>query len=107
MVAAPSEERFVPLPYRLPCGLPYVVVFFEKVPELPTPRPFSTPLVEVAEDGVGIKAGTHPEDGRPVGINTNALGWAATVHGVRRIENPGFSRGQTVMHVLLTDSDLE
>ena len=34
------------------------------------------------------------------------LGWAATVHGVRRIEDTGFSRGQAVVHVQVTEADL-
>ncbi|HVQ85439.1 MAG TPA: hypothetical protein VMS84_11950 [Mycobacterium sp.] len=39
-------------------------------------------------------------------LNTTALGWAATVHGVRRIEDTGFSRGQAVVHVHMTEGDL-
>ena len=34
------------------------------------------------------------------------LGWAATVHGVRRIEDTGFSRGQAVVHLQVTEADL-
>ncbi len=86
MVASPGEETFTSLPYRLPCGSPYVVVFFEDYDELRPTRPTPT--------------------GEEFAINTNALGWAATVHGVRRIEDTGFSRGQAVVHVLITEGDL-
>lgn len=85
MVASPGEQTFTSLPYRLPCGAPYVVVFFEHCRELvlTPPRP----------------------PGEEIAINTTALGWAATVHGVRRIEDTGFSRGQAVVHVVMTESD--
>lgn len=86
MVASPGEETFTSLPYRLLCGSPYVVVFFEHYDKLPLTLPAST--------------------GLELAINTEALGWAATVHGVRRIEDTGFSRGQTVVHVLLPEGDL-
>jgi hypothetical protein len=86
MVASPGEETFTSLPYRLPCGSPYVVVFFEDNHERLRTPPALT--------------------GGEFAINTNALGWAATVHGVRRIEDTGFSRGQTVVHALMTEGDL-
>jgi len=88
MVASPGEQTFTSLPYRLPCGSPYLVVFFELEqyhevsPTPPTPT------------------------GQEVVFKTNALGWAATVHGVRRIEDTSFSRGQAVVHVPATQSDL-
>jgi hypothetical protein len=88
MVASPEEDTFTSLPYRLPCGSPYVIVFFELEQHhemLPTP-PIPTRRGSV--------------------FDTNALGWAATVHGVRRIEDKRFSRGQAVVHVLMTQSDL-
>jgi hypothetical protein len=80
MVASPGEEALTSLPYRLPGGSPYVVVFFERYyePRLTPPAP----------------------TGEASAINTSALGWAATVHGVCRIEDPAFSRGQAVVHVL-------
>jgi hypothetical protein len=79
MVASPGEEALTSLPYRLACGSPYVVVFFERHHErwLTSPTP----------------------TGQDSAINTSALGWAATVHGVRRIEDTSFSRGQAVVHV--------
>jgi hypothetical protein len=105
MVASPGEEKFVSLPYRLPCGSPYVVAFFEKFDErsLPTAR---TSIVEEADGSGNQKSVVGRRPFRKAAINTNALGWAATVHGVRRIENEGFSRGQTVVHILLTEDDL-
>lgn len=84
LVASPGEETFTSLPYRLPCGSPYVVVFFENYDGLRPPTP----------------------TGEESAINTNGLGWAATVHGVQRIESTGFSRGQAVVHVLITERDL-
>jgi hypothetical protein len=87
MLASPGEEIFTSLPYRLPCGSPYVVVFFERYHEVQATSQMS--------------AGAEP------GINTNALGWAGTVHGVRRIENTAFSRGQVVVHVRVTENDLK
>jgi hypothetical protein len=86
IVASPGEETFTSLPYRLSCGCPYVVVFFEleQYHELSPTTPTGQGFV----------------------FNTNALAWAATVHGVRRIEDTRFSRGQAVAHVLMTESDL-
>lgn len=84
MVASPGEETFTSLPYRLPCGSPYVVVFFEKYDGLRPPTP----------------------TGQEFAVNTNGLGWAATVHGVQRIEGTGFSRGQAVVHMFITEGDL-
>jgi hypothetical protein len=107
MVASPGEEKFVSLPYRLPCGSPYVVVFFENF-DKPSPPTPPTSIVEES-DGSGSgnqKAAVARQLRRQAAINTNALGWAATVHGVRRIENEGFSRGQAVVHVLMTEDDL-
>jgi hypothetical protein len=80
LVASPGQETFTSLPYRLACGSPYVVVFFERYHEQ-----WLTPPTPTGEE---------------FAINTNALGWAATVHGVCRIEDPGCSRGQAVVHVL-------
>jgi len=84
MVAPPSEKTFTSLPYRLPCGSPYVVVFFE--------------------DHKGGQSATRVGEG--IAINANALGWTGTRHGVRRIEDTGFSRGQAVVHLRLTEADL-
>jgi hypothetical protein len=80
MVASPGEEAFTSLPYRLACGSTYVVVFFERYHERWRTAP--TPSEE------------------EFALNTSALGWEATVHGVRRLEDTGFSRGQAVVHVL-------
>ena len=106
IVAAPGEDRFTPLPYRLPCGSPFVVVFFEQVRETPMSSLGPTPPGEMPDNGGFNRGQVCSMDRGPTGINTNAMGWAATVHGVRRIENPAVSRGQTVMHMLLTHSDL-
>jgi len=70
MVASRGEETFTSLPYRLSCGSPYVVVFFEAYHE-----------------------------------QWNPLGWEAAVHGVQRIEDTGFSRGQAVGHICIAESD--
>jgi hypothetical protein len=105
MVASPGEKKFVALPYRLSCGSPYVVVFFEKFDK---PMP-STPQMSIVRksDGSGNqKVAVLRRLRGQAAIDTNALGWAATVHGVSRIENEGFSRGQTVVHVLMTEDDL-
>ncbi len=83
IVKTPAEEKFTALPYRLSCGSPYVVVFFNET------------------DGVFEKSGA-----RAIGIDTNALGWRATVHGVSRIEDTRFSRGQAVVLLRLTHADL-
>jgi hypothetical protein len=87
MVASPGEEIFTSLPYRLPCGSPYVVAFFELEQHEVLRRPPSPTWQEFV-------------------FNTNPLGWAATIHGVRRIEDTRFSRGQAVVHVHMTQSDL-
>jgi hypothetical protein len=85
LTASPGEQRFTSLPYRLPGGAPYVVVFFE---EYQSPPPTPSPAAPA----------------RPV--DADALGWRATVHGVSRIEDPQFSRGQAVVHLVVTDRDL-
>lgn len=104
MVASPGEKKFTSLPYRLPCGSPYVVVFFE---EFDQPRP--TPSASIGEEAANRgsrKATAARQHRRQAALDTNALGWAATAHGVRRIENTGFSRGQTIVHVHMTGQDL-
>lgn len=105
MVASPGEKRFVPLPYRLPCGSPYVVVFFEKFDK---PMPFTPQIsiVKKSDRSSNQKVAVLRRLRAQAAIDTNALGWAPTVHGVSRIENEGFSRGQTVVHVLMTEDDL-
>lgn len=103
IVAAPAEERFTALPYRLPCGSPYVVAFFNGIFEEPT-RVESRGLLEGA-DGANDRVGARAQHAT-VGINTDALGWAATIHGVSRIEDTQFSRGQAVVHLRLTEVDL-
>lgn len=70
LVAAPGETKFTPLPYRLRSNLPYIVVFFEKF--------------------VG---------GDKNMLNIEALGWKPTCHGVQRVRDTSFSRGQVVVHV--------
>jgi len=108
MVTSPGDEKCVPLPYRLPCGSPYVVVFFEES-YMPPPQPASLMSSTKELDGSG-SVDQKLEVARRLriqaAIDTNALGWAPTVHGVRRIENEGFSRGQTVVHVLMTDDEM-
>jgi len=104
MVASPGEEKFVPLPYRLPCGSPYVVVFFEKFDQ-PLPSTISTSIAGESDGTANQKTAAARQLRSQAAINTDALGWAATVHGVSRIENERFSRGQTVMHVVMTDDD--
>jgi hypothetical protein len=84
MVASPGQDTFTSLPYCLPGGSRYVVVFFERHDELRPPT----------------------ATGEEFAINTNAIGWAPTVHGVRRIEDTGFSRGQAVVHLRVTEGDL-
>jgi hypothetical protein len=104
MVASQGEEKFTSLPYRLPGGSPYVVVFFE---EFVRPRPIRPDLIaEEAENSSNQKATAARQHRKQLAINTNALGWTATVHGVRRIEDTGFSRGQTIVHVHLTEEDV-
>lgn len=104
MVASPGEKKFTSLPYRLPCGTPYVVVFFEEFYQ----RARTTPPASIGEEAEnrGSQEVTAARRHRRQAINTNALGWAATVHGVRRIENTGFSRGQTIVHVHMTEEDI-
>jgi hypothetical protein len=104
MVASPWEKKFTSLPYRLPCGSPYVVVFFEEF-DPPRPPP-SASVGEEAQHKGSQKATGARQHRRRAAIDTNALGWAATVHGVRRIEDTGFSRGQTIVHVHMTEEDL-
>lgn len=104
MVASPGEKKFTSLPYRLPCGSPYVVVFFEEFDQ-PRPTP-SASIGEEAENRGNQKATGARQPRRQAAIDTNALGWAATVHGVRRIEDTSFSRGQTIVHVHMTEEDL-
>ncbi|MDQ1637072.1 MAG: hypothetical protein QOF62_411 [Pyrinomonadaceae bacterium] len=105
MVASPEEKNFTALPYRLPCGSTYVVVFFEEFDQRARPAPPALIGREAANSGSqeANAAGRHR---KPVAINTCALGWAATVHGVRRIEDTGFSRGQTIVHVRMTEEDV-
>jgi hypothetical protein len=105
MVASPGEKKFTSLPYRLPCGSPYVVVFFEEFDQPARPTPPAS-IGEEAENSGSQKATVARRHCRQAAINTNALGWAATVHGVRRIEGTGFSRGQTIVHVHMTEEDL-
>jgi hypothetical protein len=104
MVASPGEKNFTSLPYRLPCGSPYVVVFFEEFQQLPGPTPPALIGKEAENSGSQKAPGARRQ--HKVAIDTGAHGWAATVHGVRRIENTGFSRGQTILHVLMTEEDL-
>lgn len=104
MVASPGEDNFTSLPYRLPCGSPFVVVFFERFDKRRPPIPPG--LIEEAESrGSPSSSPARRRHRRQVAVNTDAIGWAATVHGVRRIEDTGFSRGQTVVHVIMTEDD--
>jgi hypothetical protein len=103
MVVPPGQDGFTPLPYRLPCGSPYVVVFFGEVPEYASPAIWPMLLLHRERvDGDGEKVGGS----RRMAVNTAALGWKATIHGVRRIEDSRFSRGQTVVKSHLSGSDL-
>jgi hypothetical protein len=77
-VAALKEEDAIPLPPRLPSGSAFVVVFFEDA----SPSP-ANPL-----------------------LNTRDLGWAPTLHGVQRIFDTRFSRGQAVMHLRISSNNL-
>jgi hypothetical protein len=105
MVASTGEKNFTALPYRLPCGSPYVVVFFEEFDERARPKPPAL-IGKEAENSDSQKATAAGRHRTPVAINTSALGWAATVHGVRRIEDTGCSRGQTIVHVFMTEEDV-
>lgn len=104
MVASPGEKKFTSLPYRLPCGSPYVVVFFEEFDQ--QRHAPSASVGDEANNSGRRKAPAVRQHRRQAALNTNAMGWAATVHGVRRIEDTGFSRGQTIVHVYLTEEDL-
>ncbi len=105
MVASPGEEQMVALPYRLPCGAPYVVVFFENFVKPSRPAAL-TPTVRESDCSDEQKTAVARQLRRHAAVDTNSLGWASTVHGVRRIANEGFSRGQTVVHVIVTEDDL-
>jgi hypothetical protein len=80
MVGVKGEQEVTQLPLRLPNGSAYVVVFFEK--------PSRVPLASRAL------------------VNRIDFGWEPTLHGVQRILDTGFSRGQAVLHVGLLRDDL-
>jgi hypothetical protein len=71
MVATPAEDNFTALPYRLPNSSPFVVVFFEE-------------------------AAKETRNSQSTSLD---LGLPPTVHGVRRIEDKQYSRGQAVVHL--------
>jgi hypothetical protein len=107
IVKTPAEETFTALPYRLPCGSPYVVAFFNE-----TDGVFGRPNSRAAyaenkeTNGAASKIGDGTKHQQELGIDTIALGWSPTVHGVRRIEDTRFSRGQTVVNLRLTHADV-
>jgi hypothetical protein len=107
IVKALTEEKFTGLPYRLRCGSPYVVAFFNETDGVfPRPRSGTSYAGRGGANGAASKVGAGAEHQRAVGIDTIALGWSPTVHGVRRIEDTRFSRGQTVVSLRLTYADL-
>ena len=104
IVAPLGEKHFVSLPYRLPCGSPYVVVFFEQycgTGRTGHPVNKAEPYSISSERAIADR-----QHRRLTAIDTGALGWQPTIHGVRRISNESFSRGQAVIHVTITDHDL-
>ena len=105
IVKTPAQEKFTPLPYRLPCGSPYLVLFFNGTDGVfdKSTASASDALNNGKTAGTSVAVSQHS---RAVGISTKALGWAASIHGVTRIEDTGFSRGQTVVLLRLTYADL-
>jgi hypothetical protein len=75
-VATPGGQEATSLPPRLPSGSAYVVVFFEE-------------------------ANLSSADSL---LNAKDLGWAPTLHGVQRLFDTRFSRGQAVMHVRISSN---